>query len=161
MPVRELIEDWSRRFSDDLISCLDGESLTIRTVVHMPVAHAVLICHGVWRSWMLPLLSKRARRGHAYKLGTPLFGDCVPEDLTAEDDEEPFAPSDFLEFADALRKCLSHVPLQHSELRNSVTHHLGNLQGMRDRMVLHQAAMTKRAFDMEHVIEAIVVSGFV
>ena len=155
----DILNDWSARHN--VIMPMDfGGHPEILTVVVMPAAHALLCCQ-TWGNWCFPYLTGTQRRGHSYELGRYLWapgGNAVGDELQDESEIEQFGMHDFQRIADLLR-CFQYRHDDSEVLRLNVHHQIRVLQHMRNNLLLTHARLTQRAFSMETIIYAVVLSG--
>ena len=157
-----MLEAWSEQCHFDLANYVIDGKLNVTTVLHMPLPHALLVPRKVWTTWMMPYLTGTDRRGHSYQLGAPLWSSAVDRDNSEDPvSQDAFGPSDMLAIADLMRSCLNYVPASAQILTATARHQIRVLQSMRDNCILHEAALTTRAFKMEVIIEACVIAGTV
>jgi hypothetical protein len=134
----------------------------ITTCIMMPIAHGILCVTRHWSSWAFPYLAERQRRGHAYHLGSALWdGYSDGEALHHVDvDVDPFNPFDFMGVTDCLRRCLLQLaPIGNDALREEMCTYIDQFQTIRNNCMLHQACMTRKAYNFELLVNVVILSG--
>ena len=161
---QDLMRLWAVRHNVDLSDYADANGdLFVDVTLSMPVAHSTLISAGVWNRWAFPYLSGRARSGHSYKLGKPLWGNIEPGlPMSLHSDlafNNTFGSPELQTVADILRQALSLLPEGLGQLKEEARFYINMMQDMRDHSVQADAAMTRRAFSLSLIIECVVASG--
>ena len=154
LPVRQLLQEWVRRHGP-FFSYHDGCLLALS----MPISHALLLSHGGWASYSLPVLAKRERRRSGYHLLKFLWHG-VPEPLDPEpadsDEVEAITPGRLQELADAMRQWVPHV--QHLGL-DALRSHVSWVQKLSDSMSNIELQQSKKVYDVETLVQAVVFAG--
>ena len=70
-----VVNYWAQKHDLRIRDFIDANgALTVRQVMALPIAHALLCATKQWSTWGFPLLFGRQRRGHPYNVGKPLWG---------------------------------------------------------------------------------------
>ena len=64
-----------------------------------------------------------------------------------------------MQIADSLRRCRQHIGADGALLLDVVGHHIQCLQGMRDNLVMYRARLARNAYQMDILVNTIILSG--
>ena len=127
--------------------------------IRLPAAHALLLARRAWVTYAVPCPRGRVGAG----LGTRFIADMaryvpmeVGEEVPAIDAGSLLDPLVLQSIADFIRKACDAVPALEPEGRM----HVSLLQKTADQMVLDAQALSRKAFQLKHMVHCLVVSGF-
>jgi hypothetical protein len=158
-----VLTHWSNVYGLDLVKHMNSNGdVEITACMLMPIAHGILCVTRHWSSWAFPYLTERQRRGHAYHLGSDLWNGYSEGDAMhyTDVDVDPFDPSDFMGVTDCMRRCLLQLaPIGNDALREEMNSYISQFQTIRNNCLLHQACMTRKAYDFKMLVSVVILSG--
>ena len=157
---------WSLQHGISLDPYEDMEgNVFISSVVVMPSAHGICCVSRIWTDWCFPFLPSNQRRGHAYKIGRPLWAPMDMQggpgitDHVKVDETEELSDEQLLGIGNSLRFLKSLLSHGNDLIRATVDQQVEVMQRMRDNMLLHRAALTRLAHALDVLLTSIVFSG--
>ena len=175
----EVVANWSRQHNAGLAFDTDYDSAHggggISLTIHMVTPHALFICHGLSSVWAFPVpTDKRRRAGMRLDAATMqrlLQGldvelahrpaEAIAGEGAGLNSGSTLSPSMCLGVADVIRQLLATSPQgTDARLRADALRYVQVFAGVRESMLDMANRQSQRAFDLEHLVVAIIAGGF-
>ena len=163
--MRDVVHDWERSYNG-CRAIADSEEM--RFAVRLPSPHCLLLSSNVWKSYALPLVRGRIAGGMgashplARRLMQPLLSVAAGAEVDVnQDDADVFAlnPVYIQSLADSIRELAASSALEGLQ-RSEIKYHLEILQRSRDLMVVATHSSRTKTFDIDSLINCLMLSGF-